>query len=56
MFLFMKPIERLDYDLLARPYIYLHNANVLVIKLSIFNESSYLVVGAEHGSKATSCW
>jgi hypothetical protein len=43
----MKPIERLDYDLmLARPYIYLHNVNVLMIKLSIFDESSYLVVGA----------
>jgi hypothetical protein len=56
MFLFMKPIERLDYDLLARPYIYLHNVNVWVIKLSIFNESYYLVVGAEHGSEATECW
>jgi hypothetical protein len=47
MSLFMKPIERLDYDLmLARPYIYLHNVNVLMMKLSIFNESYYLVVGA----------
>jgi hypothetical protein len=53
MFLFMKPIERLDYDLLARPYSYLHNVNVLVIKLSIFNESYYLVVGSWQSSNAT---
>jgi hypothetical protein len=46
MSLFMKPIERLDYDLmLARPYSYLHNINVLM-KLCIFKESYYLVVGA----------
>jgi hypothetical protein len=49
----MKPIESLDYDLLARPYSYLHNVNVLVIKLSIFNESYYLVVGSWQGSDAT---
>jgi hypothetical protein len=47
MSLFMKPIERLDYDLmLARPYIYLHNANVVIMKFSILNESYYLVVGS----------
>ncbi|WP_310489650.1 hypothetical protein [Chamaesiphon sp. VAR_69_metabat_338] len=49
----MKPIERLDYDLmLARPYIYLHNVNVLM-KLCIFNESYYLVVVADRSSETT---
>lgn|GEM_PF-5969141 len=56
MFLFMQPIERLDYDLLARPYNYLHNVNILVIKLSIFNESYYLVVGSWQDRDATSGW
>ena len=31
MSLFMKPIERLDYDLMwARPYVYLHNVDILI--------------------------
>jgi hypothetical protein len=37
MSLFMKPIERLDYDLMwTRPYSYLHNVNVLIMKFNIY--------------------
>jgi hypothetical protein len=45
MSLFIKPIERLDYDLLARPYSYLHNVNFL-IRILYIDESYYLVVGS----------